>query len=157
MPKAPFHFVAVAVLWSWLKDWRVEIALSSSIVLGAAAFLLLLPAPLHESELPEPELAHPPQGMTVDARGAAPAVLARVLPGKLPPPLSTQRKPPCHAIFEKEFSGGCWLPLAVEECPADSGGFLHEGKCYLRALAPARLPSSGEPNTRGAAAPVGEE
>ena len=152
-PTPPMRFLAVSLILSWLKDWRVELACTVPIALVAAAIILVLPAPLHEAApSPAPE-APRPQEMTVDARGTAPAVLVRLLPGKLPPPVAGQRKPPCDPIFEREFSGGCWLPLAVEECPAERGGFLHEGKCYLRALAPARQPSSGEPNTHGVAAP----
>jgi hypothetical protein len=142
--------VAVSLILDWLKDWRVELALSGAIAFTAATLLLLMPAPLEEAARPvsgEPR----PQSMTVDARTSVPAVLVRLVPGNLPPPVAGQRKPPCHPIFEKEFSGGCWLPLAVEECPAESGGHLHEGKCYLRALAPERQPSSGEPSTRGVA------
>jgi hypothetical protein len=151
-PPPPMRVVAVSLIFDWLKDWRVELALSGAIVLTAATLVLLMPAPLEEAAKASPGGARP-QSMTVDARGTAPAVLARLAPGKLPPPVAGQRKPPCHPIFEKEFSGGCWLPLAVEECPAESGGHLHEGKCYLRALAPARQPSSGEPSTRGVAEP----
>jgi hypothetical protein len=150
-PPPPMRVVAVSLIFDWLKDWRVELALSGAIVLTASTMLLLLPAPLHDGD--SGAVPADPQAMTVDARGTAPAVLVRFVPGKLPPPVAGQRKPPCHPIFEKEFSGGCWLPLAVEECPAESGGHLHEGRCYLRALAPARQPSSGEPSTRGVAEP----
>lgn len=151
-PPPPMHVVALSIIIGWLKDWRVELALSSSIVFVAGALLLLLPAPLHTAELPKHQEAGP-QVVTVDARGTAPAALARLVPGKLPGPIPGQRLPPCDRIFEREFNGGCWLPLAVEECPAERGGFMHEGKCYLRALAPARQPSSGEPNSRGVAEP----
>lgn len=154
-PTPPMRVVVAALILGWLKGWRVELALSSAIIFTAATLLLLLPASLHEAERRTPPAGaeERPQVMTVDMRGPAQAVLARSLPGKLPPPISTQRKPPCDPTFEREFNGGCWLPLAVEECPAERGGFLHEGKCYLRALAPARQPSSGEPNTRGVADP----
>jgi hypothetical protein len=104
------------------------------------------PAPLEEEPVPQ-----------VWATDTAPSfgMLARTLPGKLPPADPRQRRPPCDPDMEEAIDGVCWVPLALAHCPVEKGkAFEHNGKCYGRALQPARVPSTGEPRqSAGIAAP----
>ena len=106
------------------------------------------PAPLHPN---------PPSQEWTAAPDALP-MLARVLPGTLPPPDPRQRKPPCRAgIGEQAINGYCWLQLAVgPPCPAEDGAYEHNGKCFayvLRAEKAPSTPTSGEPQRANVAGP----
>jgi hypothetical protein len=87
----------------------------------------------------------PVQQWTVDV---SPRAIAFALPGALPKPTSTQKRPPCAAkIGEEEVQGYCWLRLDVSPpCPQEADAYAWEygGKCFQRVLRAERTPTTGE-------------
>lgn len=130
----------------------ILVVLSSSVLLVATAALLQRPPRAPSSP---PENPCPPQSYATDSGADALAALADWVPGKLPEKLDPrQRRAPCDADLEVTIAVNgvnlCWIPLALEKCPEAKGkAWMHEGRCYGRALEPEkppeRPPTSQEP------------
>ncbi len=97
-----------------------------------------------------------PQVPLLSSAPAAFPVLARALPGALPPPGPNQlRAGKCNKNgAEVELNGGCWLQTTTEPpCPRGIQ-WEHEGKCWRPVAPTARMPTTGEPSTQPVASPA---
>lgn len=132
---------------------RVKLALTSpALVLGILALALVPGAmewlrPARQPQLQAPAL---PAWSPTDAG----ALLARMLPGKLPPPGEGWKTNGCDSdLGEQERNGACWMETKVPP-PCPSGKLWEdEGRCWRPIPKTARAPTSGEPQRASVAGP----
>ncbi|WP_223754776.1 serine/threonine-protein kinase [Myxococcus sp. RHSTA-1-4] len=65
-----------------------------------------------------------------------------------PKPLPGQRRPDangrCSGKLQVSINGGCWIKLTLDpkDCEKEEDYYVHQGRCYVPALRPARPPTS---------------
>lgn len=82
--------------------------------------------------------------------------VASLVPGKLPAPDPRQLRDGCkESLGQHMLKGACWQLLAVPPpCPLSDGAFEHDdGRCYVRVLKAAAIPTSGDIRPHGVAEP----
>ena len=116
--------------WNW--------ALGALAISAGAGVMSVGEAPHTQRQVPSVE-AH------ADA-GTALVALASWVPGRLPPALPGQRKPPCRkqSLGEEEIEGYCWIRLTVGPPCTPGETFEHGNACYIRPRADPVLPTTGD-------------
>jgi hypothetical protein len=135
-----------------VPQWVGLVALAVLVPSGAWMALGDSRSPSPVGPVPAPVPQAPLQAWT---SGAMPIrALAVVAPGKLPPPLPSQKTVGCDDdLGEKALEGGCWMPTDKEPpCPKWKL-WEHEGRCWRPIPKSARAPTTGEPRTHSVAAP----
>ena len=136
---------------------RVKLALTSPALVLTLLALALLPG-MKEWLLPARQ--PPPPGPSPAIPAWAPAdagmLLARVVPGRLPPPGEGWKTGGCDSdLGEQERNGSCWMETKVPPpCPAGKL-WEDEGKCWRPIPKTARRPTSDDlrPQQSSVAAP----
>jgi len=127
-----------------------------AVVLGLVAMtLIILFVPTPSPKAPPPSPLEAPVPLQEWTTADAGAMMARVVPGRLPTPGPNQlRAGQCDPErSEKEVNGGCWVKTEKPPpCPRGKQ-WEHEGACWLPVAQAKPVPTSGGGEAKGVANP----